>query len=127
MNLLDHEAAWKAAITAKTGVPTLTYDETTSAPRFVRISVTRAARETPWACGTRRALGYRLTTLAVAENRSDVQELRHRIAGLQDRRLPEIQADRLAPDGESDDPTKDRDFLWNGFDSWLYVTPNPNH
>lgn len=121
--LRTHEDAWKAAIGVAVNADVLTYDERMTGGEAVRITVTRAARETPWACGVRGALCFRLTTECVSTTRDNVQDMRVSLWSLQDRPLPSIKATLLVPDGEADEPTQDDDLLWSAFDSWIYYAP----
>lgn len=127
----SHIEAWKDAISAAIlgNPPTLTYDEPVPAgvDEFTRITVTRAARERPWACGIRGALGWRLTTECVSTLRGNAQDMRDDLMRLQDRPLPQIDSTLLEPDGEWDDPEKDADGYWTASAAWLYFAPNPYH
>ena len=118
--------AWRAAITAVANAPTLTYDEPVDPDECVRITVTRAVRESLGAATIRRVLGFRLTTECVSITRDNVQDMRDAVRSLQDRELISIQSSPLEPDGESDDPEKDEGGHWVAFDSWLYFAPNPD-
>lgn len=129
MTSSSHVDAWKSAISAAVNAPTLTYDQPLPGDESecVRITVTRATREQPWACGIRGALGWRLTTECVSTTRQNAQDMRDDLIRLQDHPLPAIDATRLEPDGEWDDPEEDADGFWTASAAWLYFAPNPYH